>query len=293
MPIIYHDAYNISLWGLEKIHPFDAAKFRRIRDGLVAAGVLAGADAAVMPLEAPAAALRLLHTPRYLESLKSPATVAAVAEFPPLALLPSFLVDRKFLMPNRIHVGGSILAGKLALEHGWAINVGGGMHHAHSDGGGGWCVYADVVLSYLHLRLAYPERVRRIMIVDLDVHQGNGHERDRLRLAAAAEDVATAAAAAAGVGGASAAAATGQSDAARAAADAVGAALDKAFALFSPDVVYFFAGTDILMGDPLGRMNITPAGIVARDEAVWRACRERGVPVVYVTAGERAFLLVC
>jgi hypothetical protein len=53
----------------------------------------------------------LCHCPQYLDSLESPAVMARVAEFPPLALLPAFLVRSKFTLPNLYHVGGTILAG--------------------------------------------------------------------------------------------------------------------------------------------------------------------------------------
>jgi acetoin utilization deacetylase AcuC-like enzyme len=72
---------------------------------------------------------------------------------------------------TRNRYGHRHTAGALALECGWSVTLGGGMHHAWSGGGGGWCVFADVVLSYQHLRLAHPHRVRRVLIVDLDVHQ--------------------------------------------------------------------------------------------------------------------------
>lgn len=54
-----------------------------------------------------------------------------VTELAPLAMLPHCLVDRQVLRPMRTHVGGTALAAALAVVHGWAINLGGGMHHAH------------------------------------------------------------------------------------------------------------------------------------------------------------------
>ena len=63
-----------------------------------------------------------------------------------------------------------VQAGKLALERGWAINVGGGFHHCSSDKGGGFCAYADITLS-LRFLFEHVEGVARAMIVDLDAHQ--------------------------------------------------------------------------------------------------------------------------
>jgi histone deacetylase 11 len=61
-----------------------------------------------------------------------------VTELAPLALLPISVVDRKVLHPMCLHVGGTVLAAALAVARGWAVNLGGGMHHAHREDGGGW-----------------------------------------------------------------------------------------------------------------------------------------------------------
>lgn len=78
----------------------------------------------------------------------------------------------------RYQTGGSILAGKLALERGWAINIGGGFHHCSATKGGGFCPYADITLLIKFLFKHYPKEVQKVMIVDLDAHQGNGYEHD-------------------------------------------------------------------------------------------------------------------
>lgn len=77
-------------------------------------------------------------------------------------------------------MGGSLLAAKLALSHGWAINLGGGFHHAYRTNGSGFCVYADISMAIKCIRQHHPGELRKAMIVDLDAHQGNGHERDFL-----------------------------------------------------------------------------------------------------------------
>lgn len=75
---------------------------------------------------------------------------------------------------------GSIDASCIALEKKWAINIGGGYHHASGNSGGGFCVFADITLTIQHLRNYHGDRVQRVMILDLDAHQGNGHEKDFL-----------------------------------------------------------------------------------------------------------------
>lgn len=62
------------------------------------------------------------------------------------------------------------MAGKLAIERGWSINVGGGFHHCWANKGGGFCAYADITLT-IHFILNHYPNVERVMIIDLDAHQ--------------------------------------------------------------------------------------------------------------------------
>lgn len=71
----------------------------------------------------------------------------------------------------RFQTGGSILAGKLALDRGWAINIGGGFHHCSASKGAGFCPYADITLLVQFLFKFQGDRVHNVMIVDLDAHQ--------------------------------------------------------------------------------------------------------------------------
>jgi len=118
----------------------------------------------------------VVHSESYLNSLKSSEKVARIVEVPAVALLPNLLVQQKLLYPFRKQVGGSVLSAKLALEKGWAINIGGGFHHCSAHEGGGFCAYADISLCihFAFVRL----NISRVMIIDLDAHQGNGHEKD-------------------------------------------------------------------------------------------------------------------
>jgi histone deacetylase 11 len=73
--------------------------------------------------------------------------------------------------------GGTIVACQLALVHGWAVNLGGGFHHACATSGSGFCAIADITIAIKLLLRDHRERVKKVLIVDLDAHQGNGHER--------------------------------------------------------------------------------------------------------------------
>lgn len=180
------------------------------------------------------------------------------------------------------------MAGKLAVDRGWAINVGGGFHHCSSDKGGGFCAYADITLAIKFL-FERVQGVSRATIIDLDAHQGNGHERDfmddpRVYIMDAYNRYIY----------------PGDGFAKRAIKrkvelewgtedteylQKVQTHVEGALNEFKPDIIVYNAGTDILDGDPLGGLAISPQGIVKRDEVVFRAARSRGVPVLMVTSG--------
>ena len=72
-----------------------------------------------------------------------------------------------------VATGGTVLATKLAINYGIACNTAGGSHHANFEGGAGYCVFNDVAVAAKYL--LNKEFANRILIVDLDVHQGNGN----------------------------------------------------------------------------------------------------------------------
>nr|XP_013803242.1 PREDICTED: histone deacetylase 11 isoform X2 [Apteryx mantelli mantelli] len=162
--------------GLEKLHPFDAGKWGKVIDFLKEEKLVVD-DLIVQAREATEDDLLVVHTRRYLNKLKWSFVVATITEIPPVLFLPNFLVQRKVLKPLRTQTGGTIMAGKLAVDRGWAINVGGGFHHCSSDKGGGFCAYADITLAIKFL-FERVQGVSKATIIDLDAHQGNGHERD-------------------------------------------------------------------------------------------------------------------
>ncbi|XP_070759395.1 histone deacetylase 11 [Enoplosus armatus] len=287
LPIVYHPDYNITFMGLEKLHPFDAGKWGKVIHFLKEEQFITDGNM-VEAREATEEDLLVVHTKRYLNRLKWSLVVATITEIPPLLFLPNFLVQRKVLRPLRTQTGGTIMAGKLAVDRGWAINVGGGFHHCSSDRGGGFCAYADITLAIKFL-FERVEGISMATIIDLDAHQGNGHERDflddrrvfimdmynryiypgdgyakraikrKVELDWGTEDSEY--------------------------LQKVELHSDGALNEVRPDIIVYNAGTDILDGDPLGGLSISPQGIVKRDEIVFRAARQRGVPILMVTSG--------
>lgn len=67
-------------------------------------------------------------------------------------LVPNFIVQNRLMVPMRHHVAGTMMAALMAVENGWGINLGGGMHHASSNEGMGWCFYSDIFLALRRVR---------------------------------------------------------------------------------------------------------------------------------------------
>ncbi|XP_046851755.1 histone deacetylase 11-like [Xenia sp. Carnegie-2017] len=287
IPLVYSHRYNIKFFGLQKLHPFDSEKWGKVVGYLSESDVLKN-KTFVEPLEASEEYLLKVHTQRYLDNLKWSWRVASITEVPPVAFLPNFIVQRILLRPLRLQTGGTILAGKLAVDNGWAINVGGGFHHCSSDKGGGFCAYADITLA-LNFLFEKASTVSKAMIVDLDAHQGNGHERDFLsnpqvyimdvynskiypfdKFAKRAINKMVEL--------------DHETDDDKY-LSLVERNLNEALDEFEPHIIAYNAGTDILKGDPLGNLAITEQGIILRDELVFEAARKRKIPIFMVTSG--------
>ena len=185
---------------------------------------------------------------------------------------------------SRRSSGGTIMALRSALDDGVAVNLAGGTHHAAHDRGGGYCVFNDSVIAARHAQAG--SWLRRVLVVDLDVHQGNG----TAELCAGDESIFTFSMHGArnypAVKPASdldVALASGCGDADY--LDALFLNLPRAFALARPDAVLYLAGADPFGGDRLGLLDLTKAGLAERDRQVLAACRKAGVPVAISMAG--------
>ena len=115
IPIVYHPAYNITAFGLERLHPFDSRKYRRIHDALIARGLRRSTDF-IRPRPASRNDLLKVHSAEYLRSLRQAAVLARVLEVPVVAGLPAWLIDWRILRPMRYATGGTIVACRAALE---------------------------------------------------------------------------------------------------------------------------------------------------------------------------------
>ncbi len=256
-------------------HVFPVVKFRLLRDRLVEEGDVGAADLLEPPL-APRADLLLVHTPEYLEDLEQ-LRLTARTLFSELPLDP--LIVRAYVLA----AGGTTLAAREALVRGAAINLGGGFHHAGSDRAEGFCYVNDLAVAARVLQR--DAGVRRVAVVDLDVHQGNGtaqvfagdasvftlsmHQENNYPVPKARSRL--------DVGLAD---RTGDDDYLARLAEA----LESVWA-FEPQIVLYQAGADPFQGDQLGGLALTHAGLEARDRRVLEGCAGRGIPVAVTLGG--------
>jgi len=283
VPLIYRSAYNITAFGLERLHPFDGRKYRRIHDALIARGLRTRKDFS-RPRPVSRQDLLNVHSPGYLNSLMRADVLARMLEIPLVRRLPAWLMDWRVLRPMRYATGGTILACRLALEKGIAVNLGGGFHHATADWGGGFCVYADAPLA---LKALHDEgKIDRALVVDLDAHQGNGtaaclrdwpwarildlYEDDLFPFRKEFEDYPVPLPV--GVTGVE-------------YLDRVRALLPTVLDEMRPDLVLYNAGSDTFVGDPLARLRLTAGDLSDRDLLITSEVRERGIPLAMVLSG--------
>ncbi len=258
-------------------HRFPVEKYAMLRERVVAEGVV-DVERVLDPVAASDDMLRLVHTAAYVERfVAGELTVAEVRRlgFP----WSPALVER-----SRRAVGGTVAAARHALVHGTGMNLAGGTHHAFADHGEGFCVFNDVAIA---IRTLQSEGViRRAVVLDLDVHQGNGTHS----IFAGDETVYTFSMhggrnypfeKVAGSLDVHLDDGTEDADYLRVLERALPEVLHAARA----DVVLYLAGADPHEGDRLGRMKLTFAGLERRDAMVMQACREVGLPVAVMIAG--------
>ena len=218
------------------------------------------------------------HEAGYLTRLKnlelSKAEIRAIG-FP----LSMPLIEREICI-----AGGSVQAARYAKEFGIGMNVAGGTHHAFSNRGEGFCILNDLAIAANYL-LKY-KIARKVLIVDLDVHQGNGtatlfrdnplvftfsmhgeknypHRKESSDLDIGLAD--------------------GTDDATY--MSILDLNLKRIMDLEQPDFILYQSGVDVLETDQLGRLSLTLAGVHARDRLVLSTARAQGIPIMCCMGG--------
>jgi acetoin utilization deacetylase AcuC-like enzyme len=284
MKCCYHPGYHLAL---PAGHPFPISKYPLLQERLLREGVLS-ADDLIAPEPLGLDDLALVHTREYLAKLET--GTLSTAEQRRLGMPWSEALWKR----SRLAAGGTLLAARVALEEGIAGNLAGGTHHAFADHAEGFCVLNDVAIAIAKLRAE--RRIRRAVVIDLDVHQGNGtaaifegsedvvtfsmHGERNYPLAKMRSTVDVALV-------------DGTEDAAY--LDALDRHLPEILERpGSPgsarlgaraDIAFYLAGVDIAVGDRYGKLAVSEEGIRRRDHRVIDAVRSRRIPLVIVLGG--------
>jgi acetoin utilization deacetylase AcuC-like enzyme len=271
--LVYHPRYDLNLGA----HVFPSQKFRLIAEYLLREK-LAGPEDFLEPPPASDEDILRVHTEDWVSKLKD-GTLTLSEEMKLEVPYSPELVEAVWLA-----AGGSILAAQRAMDEGFAVNLGGGFHHAHPGYGEGFCAIHDVAVAIR--RLQDDGRIEKAMVVDTDVHHGNGTAvifRDDPRVftlsihqlnnypaykppSSLDLDMPDGA---------------GDDEYLSALGPAVRRSLDK----FQPQLVFYLGGADPYCEDQLGGLSLTMEGLRQRDRLVFEEARRRGIPVAATLAG--------
>lgn len=263
---------------LGKRHIFPAIKYRQLHDIAVKDGLLEEEDF-VEPRPIEYKDLRMVHSAAYVLRLKL------------LALTPLGMfngenpVSRQILSAVKLACGGTYDACCIALQERIAMNLTGGFHHALPSHEEGFCYYNDVAIAIKKLQAE--DKVRKVMVIDCDVHQGNGtakvfqkdesvftfdvYQQDNYPWPKVETDY-------------------GISFCSREAIDdekymKVLEVLPKLVEDFGPELIIYLAGADPYRQDMLGGFRLTKEGLKARDRYVIGLAREAKIPICILLAG--------
>jgi acetoin utilization deacetylase AcuC-like enzyme len=273
VPIVSHSAYEAVL---PDGHRFPMRKYGRLTEVLAEKGL--ASNGFVKPDEASSELIALAHDRVYVDQVFA---CSVPREIERRIGLP---VSESVVHRSRASAAGTLLAARLALQHGLAGSTAGGSHHGQRETGAGFCVFNDVAIA---AKALYVEgAIQHALIVDLDVHQGDGtadclrDEPDLFTFSMHAEknypvrkipsdlDV-------------------GLPDSMEddAYLDALRAHLPRLLDAIEPDLVFFNAGVDPHRDDKLGRLALSDEGLRRRDDYVIEQARSRQVPLVAVIGG--------
>jgi acetoin utilization deacetylase AcuC-like enzyme len=270
MKLVWSPEYDVDLFG----HVFPIEKYRLVREDLLRRRIAAEEDF-VRAQAASVEDLLLVHTRAYLDDLIGLRRTHST-------LRSEMALTREIVHAYVVCAGGTTEASRRALDEGVGIHIGGGFHHAYPDHAEGFCYINDVAVAAAGLKKA--GQAGRICVIDCDLHQGNGtafifaedpdvftfsiHQennyppKERSDLDIGLPD---------GAGDVLYLEELG----------VVAGILDR----HKPDIVFYLAGADPYVGDKLGGLELTKAGLQKRDEFVLGECQTRDIPVCVVFAG--------
>lgn len=272
--LYFDDKYHLEL---PPGHRFPMDKYRLTKQQLIFENTFANNNF-ISPAPAKTRQLVNIHEAEYLHKLtngKLTKHEIRRSGFPYSEALP----EREKLI-----TGGTIAATYSALKNSVAINLAGGTHHAYPDHGEGFCMLNDIAVAASDYLQQYNNH--QILIVDLDVHQGNGtafifqdetrvftfsmHGKNNYPLHKETSDLDIA---------------LPETTSDEQYLDVLKINLQKLIHKVKPNLVYFLAGVDILVNDKLGKLNISLSACRERDILVFECLYKHGIPVAVSMGG--------
>lgn len=274
LKIAFHPIYRHPL---PEGHRFPMLKYELLPEQLMYEGTCAKANF-FQPVVPDDALILRVHTSEYYNHLKNltldPKAVRKIG-FP----LSEMLVKREVMIAD-----GTMKASKYALTYGIAMNIAGGTHHAYSDSGEGFCILNDQAIGARYLQ--DKGLAEKILIVDLDVHQGNGtaeifhndpsvftfsmHGKGNYPFKKEESDLDIALE-------------NGCDDATY--LSILKDTLPNLIVAEQPDFIYYLSGVDVIASDKLGKLNLSIEGCKARDRFVLQTCKDHNTSVMCSMGG--------
>ncbi|KFZ38053.1 histone deacetylase [Shewanella mangrovi] len=275
IPVVYHASY--SQLALPSQHRFPINKYRLLHDWLQHSQHSRYCKIHT-PERVQLSIIKQVHDAEYVDGLINGSLDAKQLRrigFP----WSSELIERTLFS-----IGGTLLAAKLALEHGIATQISGGYHHAHANFGSGFCLFNDLVIAAN--QLIAEKAVSKVLIFDCDVHQGDGtatltsnrtdiissslhcEKNFPARKAHSHHDLTFAKG-------------TGDSEYLK----LIEQVLPLLLSTYQPDLIMFDAGVDVHQGDELGLINLSDAGLLRRERLVLNIAKRADIPIVCVAGG--------
>mmetsp|Transcript_12907 Transcript_12907/g.23199 ORF Transcript_12907/g.23199 Transcript_12907/m.23199 type:complete len:363 (-) Transcript_12907:1891-2979(-) len=274
-PFVYHESYSVTPW--DPKHRFVMSKFRCLYETLVNNAECY--DSRLLNRSPPLniSDLYLAHDPNYVQKVIT-GTLSSAAIRKTGLPLNSGVIQRTLY-----EVSGTILSASLALQHGLGMHLAGGTHHAHASFGAGFCYFNDVAVAASKFQ---QELGGTVLIVDLDVHQGDGtarifernehvftisiHGQNNWPIDKAVSDI--------DVGLPD---GTGDEEYILHLEQTLLPVLDT----IEPCLAFYNAGADVHKDDALGKLSLTDDGMIRRDQFVLSELLSRRIPTAVVIGG--------
>ncbi len=274
LKIAYSPIYK---YNLPPGHRFPMEKYELIPEQLLYEGTITE-DQLFQPLEMSREDLLTTHTAEYIDKVfNQKLTAREIRRI-------GFPMSTDLVKRERHIIQGTMECVNWAREYGISMNVAGGTHHAYADRGEGFCIFNDVVVASNLLLREEPDR--KILIIDLDVHQGNGTARlmqEETRVFTLSmhgrrnypmhkevsdwdvelED------------------GTGDLEYLKVLQEVLDGLEEK----ISPEIIFYISGVDVLASDKLGRLGLTREGCYRRDQMVIKYARDRSIPLIITMGG--------